>query len=143
MSLAPLQPPGAIPTGTPGSAEGPVTADEARAACRAVLALFDRWRLDASARCILLGGISERTLQRWQNGQPGSLNRDAVFRLGCLLGIHKALRYLFPDPARGYDWIRRPNTAFGGLSALDVMLHGDALDLHRVRACLDAERGGW
>ena len=147
MSLAFLQPPATTPTtipaGVPGHGGGAVTPDEARAACRATLALLDRWQLPSDAQCVLLGGISERTLQRWRSGQPGHLSRDTVFRLGCLLGIHKALRYMFTDPTRGYDWIRRPNAAFGGASALDVMLHGDALDLHRVRAYLDTERGGW
>lgn len=143
MSLAYLQPRSTIPAGNPGEGGGAVDQDEARAACRSVLALFERWQLSTEAQCVLLGGISDRTLQRWRAGQTGPLGRDTIFRLGCLLGIHKALRYMFSDPARTYGWIRRPNAAFGGASALDVMLHGDALDLHRVRAYLDAERAGW
>jgi hypothetical protein len=60
-----------------------------------------------------------------------------------LLGIHKALRLLFDDPARGYGWIKRPNTAFGDLSALQIMLGGQLTDLMRVRRYLDAQRGVW
>ncbi|MGN8001183.1 MbcA/ParS/Xre antitoxin family protein [Sphingomonas sp. 22176] len=59
------------------------------------------------------------------------------------MGIHKALRLTFRDPQRGYAWIKAPNTAFGELPALDVMLGGELTDLMRVRRYLDAERGGW
>ena len=57
------------------------------------------------------------------------------------MGIHKALRLVFREPQRGYLWIKAANTAFGGLSALTVMLGGELTDLMRVRRYLDAERG--
>nr|WP_249296685.1 MbcA/ParS/Xre antitoxin family protein [Acidiphilium multivorum] len=59
------------------------------------------------------------------------------------MGIHKALRYLFTDPARGYAWIRKPNDAFEGRSGLDLMLRGEITDLMDLRKYLDAERGAW
>lgn len=59
------------------------------------------------------------------------------------MGIHKSLRYLFPDPSRGYAWLREPNRAFGGVSALDRLLAGSIADMAAVRAYLDAERVGW
>ncbi len=59
------------------------------------------------------------------------------------MGIHKALRIIFREPTRGYAWIKAANAAFGGASAMDVMLHGELTDLMRVRNYLDAERGGW
>ena len=39
------------------------------------------------------------------------------------------------------DWVKKPNQAFGGQRALDVMLGGYLTDLFRVRAYLDAARG--
>jgi len=110
---------------------------------RAVLRLFEHWQLSAAEARTLLGDPSPRTHQRWRAGEVAALPRDTVFRLGTLLGIHKALRTLFADPARAHGWVRRPNTAFGGASALDVMLQGAPTDLARVRALLDAERGAW
>ena len=59
------------------------------------------------------------------------------------MGIHKALRIIFSEPLRGYAWIRAPNSAFGGRTALEVMLGGELTDLMRVRRYLDSERGGW
>ncbi len=44
---------------------------------------------------------------------------------------------------KGYAWIKAPNAAFGGVSALDVMGGGELTDLMRVRRYLDAEHGGW
>ena len=85
-----------------------------------------------------------RTYRRWKAGRPGRLDRDTKTRLSNLLGVHKALRILFTDPARGYDWIKvEKNAAFGGKSALGVMLGGELTDLMRVRRYLDAERGAW
>jgi hypothetical protein len=60
-----------------------------------------------------------------------------------LMGIHRALRIIFHEPQRGYDWIQRPNDAFSGRSALNVMLRGELTDLMRVRRYLDSERGAW
>ena len=59
------------------------------------------------------------------------------------MGIHKALRIIFSEATRSYVWIRAANEAFGGASALDVMLGGELTDIMRVRRYLDAERGGW
>jgi len=122
---------------------GAVTPAEAAAMLRAVFNLFRLWQVnDAQAR-VLLGQPSASTFYRWKRGTIGAVPSDTVWRLGDLMGIHKALRHLFTDPARGYAWVARPNTAFGGQSALDRMLAGAPSDLSAVRAYLDAERGGW
>jgi hypothetical protein len=39
--------------------------------------------------------------------------------------------------------VRKPSAAFGGRSALDIMLRGEITDLIDLRAFLDAERGAW
>lgn len=132
-----------IPRRAPVGTQGPVTEAEARAMLRAVLNLLDKWQLRREEKLVLLGSPSERTFQRWRAGEIGPLPNDTVFRLGDLLGVHKALRYMFADSAQVYGWVRRPNHAFGGQSALDVMLQGAPADISRVRAYLDAERGAW
>jgi hypothetical protein len=84
-----------------------------------------------------------RTYRRWKAGEVGRFNRDAKARLSNLIGIHKALRIIFKEPQRGYAWIKAPNAAFGGRSALEAMRGGELTDLMRVRRYLDAERGAW
>jgi uncharacterized protein (DUF2384 family) len=110
---------------------------------RAVLNLLNKWDLRKGEKLVLLGGPSDRTFQRWRAGEIGPLPSDTVFRLGDLLGIHKALRYMFTDVERTYGWVKRPSEAFGGKSALDIMLQGAPSDISRVRVYLDAERGAW
>lgn len=120
-----------------------ITDDEAAALARATVNLFRAWHLgDAEART-LLGGMAPRTWARWKAGDIGRIDRDLRARMAILMGIHKALRHLFVEPARGYAWIRKPNDAFGGSSALDVMMRGEIIDLMDLRGYLDAERGAW
>ena len=120
-----------------------ITDEEAGAMLRAALNLLERWKLDEGEARRLLGQPDPETYRRWKAGQVADLSQDTVCRLGHLLGIHTALRRLFAEPERGYAWIRRPNAAFGGRSALDRMLAGASGDLSAVRAYLDDELGGW
>lgn len=120
----------------------PITDDEAAAMFRATLNLFRRWGLSDEQAAILLD-MPVRSYRRWKAGELGRIDRDGKARLSNLMGIHKALRLIFREPQRGYDWIRAENTAFDGRTALDVMLGGELTDLMRVRRYLDAERSGW
>ena len=122
-----------------------VTDAEAGAMLRAFFRLVERWALTDREGRILLGGPAARTYARWKAGQaePSRISRDTRDRLSMLMGIHKNLRYLFPDPSRGYRWLRTPNTAFGGDSAVNRMMAGSVPDLAAVRSYLDAELGGW
>ncbi|MDQ3125068.1 MAG: MbcA/ParS/Xre antitoxin family protein [Pseudomonadota bacterium] len=120
-----------------------ITDEEAGALGRATINLFARWNLSDGEARELLGGLPQRTWARWKAGDIGRIDRDLRSRMAILMGIHKGLRYVFQDPARGYAWIRKPNTVFGGRSALEVMLQGQITDLVDVRTYLDAERGAW
>ena len=135
--LRQITPPAPVATGPQFSAP------EIQAMQRAVLQLGQRWELTDDQLAVLLGDISVRTLQRWKQGQYGRPGVDACARMSNLLGIHKALRLLFREATRGYGWIRRANTVFGGQSALDVMLGGQLTDLMRVRRYLDTVRAPW
>ncbi len=124
-------------------AAGDLTQAEAAAMLRAAFNLFRLWHVgDAEAR-ILLGQPSASTYYRWKRGEIGAVPHDTAWRLGDLMGIHKALRHMFTDPQRSYAWVMKPNAAFAGRSALDRMLAGAPSDLTAVRNYLDAERGGW
>jgi len=120
----------------------PVTDEEAAAMFRAALNLFRRWGVTDEQAAILLD-LKYRTFGRWKAEGPGRVSRDCKARLSNLMGIHKALRIIFREPERVYAWIKAPNAAFGGRSALEIMLGGELTDLMRVRRYLDAERGAW
>ena len=118
----------------------PLSEHEAAALFRAALNLFRHWGVNDEQGSMILD-LPRRTYARWKAGEVGRISRDGQARLSILMGIHKALRTLFREPARGYAWIKAPNAAFHGRSALEVMLDGDMADLMRVRRYVDAERG--
>lgn len=120
----------------------PITDAEGEASFRAAVKLFAKWDVTDEQASTLLD-MNLRTFRRWKAEGAARLSRDAKARLSNLMGIHRALRLIFGDSARVYEWVKAPNAAFEGLSALDVMLRGDLTDLMRVRRYLDAERGGW
>jgi uncharacterized protein (DUF2384 family) len=120
----------------------PISDDEAAASFRAVLNLFRLWDITDEQAAVLVD-MPVRTYRRWKAGEQGRMSRDGKARLSNILGIHKALRLIFREPSRAYGWIKAPNEAFGGASALAVMLGGELTDLMRVRRYLDAERGSW
>lgn len=124
------------------SAAPEITDAEGEAMARAAVNLFSRWGVTDAQACILLGGLSSRTWSRWKTGEIGRIPRDLKARLSNLMGIHKALRIIFTEAGRSYEWVRLGNEAFGGASALDVMLGGELTDIMRVRRYLDNVRGG-
>lgn len=131
-----------IQTAPRAFAPAPVTDDEAAAMFRASANLFRLWGVTDEEAATLLD-LPVRTYRRWKAGRIGRIDRDGKARLSNLMGIHKALRIVFREAQRGYAWIKAPNDAFGGSSALEVMLGGELTDLMRVRRYLDSERGAW
>ena len=129
-----------LSTTAPQFTGAPITDAEAAAMFRAALNMFRLWGVSDGDAATLLD-LPPRTYARWKAGEIGRIGRDGKARLSNLMGIHKALRLVFREPQRGYLWIKAANTAFGGTSALAVMLGGELTDLMRVRRYLDAERG--
>lgn len=105
---------------------------------RAALELLRLWSLGDDQAAALLC-LPASSYLRWKEGEIDDINHDTRERLSHLMGIHKALRIIFKQPQRAYGWIQEPNTAFGGISALQVMLGGQLSDLLRVRRLLEAE----
>jgi len=116
---------------------------EIEAMQRTVINILARWRVSDVNAAVILGGIAAKTFRRWKDGDYGRVNRDLADRMSLLLAIHKALRIVFAGPARGYAWMRQPNAAFAGQTALDMLGRGGMDDLIRLRRYLDAMRGGW
>ena len=131
-----------VDTRPPEFVPAPITDDEAAAMFRASLNLFRHWDITDQQAASLLD-LRVRTYGRWKTGDVGRITRDVKARLSNIMGIHKALRIIFSEPQRAYAWIKAPNTAFDGRTALNIMLGGELTDLMRVRHYLDAERGGW
>ena len=130
------------PPDSPVEASG-YTSAEIRAMQRAVGNIFARWGVTDGEAAVILGGISAKTFRRWRDGGFGRVNRDLADRLSLVLGIHKALRIIFREPAVGYAWMRKANADLGGVTPIELLLRGGMGDLERLRRYLDSVRGGW
>ena len=110
---------------------------------RMVVSLLDHWNLAPNDQAVLLGlsTQSRSTIARYRRGEPLADSADLLARAGHLLGIHKALRILFPhDRDLAYRWVSTPNRRFG-TSPLDVMKRHGYEGILAVRRYLDFERG--
>ena len=100
-------------------------------ALKGVFRIFDAWKLeDEQVRC-LLGKPDDKTFANMRGGAIWSLPHDTLFRISYVFGIYKALRIIFPTEDRANAWPKKPNGAFDGASALDVMLEGRLADVRR------------
>ena len=111
---------------------------------RMVAQLLAHWRLSAVDQATLLGlsANSRSTVARYRRGEPLADSPDLLARAGHLLGIHKALRILFPhDLELVYRWVSAPNRRFGGEAPLAVMRRHGYEGILAVRRYLDFERG--
>jgi hypothetical protein len=114
---------------------------EHAAAKRVFFRIMQAWDVGDTEARVLLGAPSRSTFYNYKRGQGGALSSDTLERVSYVLGIYKALRLLFPNREQADGWMRRPNQAFGGRTALDHALGGKVVDLATVRAYLDAIRG--
>lgn len=105
--------------------------------------IADAWTL-AGREAAALADMSESTWKRAKKpGFAGELTRDQMLRLSAIIGIYKALELYF-EPPLARQWIRLPNRGpeFGGARPVDAMIQGGLPKILRVRAYLDALRGG-
>jgi transcriptional regulator with XRE-family HTH domain len=110
---------------------------------RMVVSLLDHWNLAPGDQAVLLGlsTQSRSTIARYRRGEPLADSADLLARAGHLLGIHKALRILFPqDRDLAYRWITTPNRRFGS-TPLEIMKRHGYEGILAVRRYLDFERG--
>lgn len=117
----------------------------ASAGLRGFFGIAEKWGLLEKENIILLGEPSRATYYNWKRGEVGKLSRDTLERLSYIVGIYKALRILISNDTLAHAWVTRENDApmFAGQPPLKLMLTGKLADLYRVRAYLDANRGGW
>jgi len=111
---------------------------------RMVVQLLERWGLSAVDQATLLGlsANSRSSVARYRRGEPLADSPDLLARAGHLLGIHKALRVIFPhDLDLSCRWVSAPNRRFGGEAPLAIMRRHGYEGILAVRRYLDFERG--
>ncbi|MES2663110.1 MAG: MbcA/ParS/Xre antitoxin family protein [Pseudomonadota bacterium] len=109
-----------------------------------IMKLFDHWQLNTIEQLSLLGLSTENraALSKYRAGNPLVNDRDKLERAGILLGIHKALRLLFPHHRElSYRWMKQPNRAFEGFTPVEIIEQKGMLGMYLVRSYLDRQRG--
>ena len=106
----------------PAAAPGP----DSRASRQAFLRVASSWALSATEALRLLG-------------EPLSGEAERMDRLHGVLGAHRSLLLISPEPRRYTELLRRPEPAFGGASLLETMLQQGLPGIARVRGHLLAQ----
>ncbi len=114
-------------------------------AAKLFLGITEEWGLTDEQKRVLAGAATRTTISSWKKkvADSSSLNLgdDTLERLSYIAGIYKALQILLPTQQQWAEWVHKPNSAFGGQTALERMLGGRVADLYEVRHYLDAQRG--
>lgn len=110
--------------------------------------IADLWGLTEAERLSVLGHPSRSTYYSWLKAARAhadiALSADTLTRISAVLGIHKALKILFPTEPEEVAWLRGPHegAVFGGRPPLSLVTCGTQDGLLTVRRFLDAARGG-
>jgi uncharacterized protein (DUF2384 family) len=110
---------------------------------RGFFGIAEKWGLSTEEQIRLLGGPPRSTFFKWKK-DGGALSQDTRERISHVASIYRVLRILIPDEALAHGWIKRTNAApmFAGKSALEFMMAtGSIVEIYKVRAYLDVERG--
>ena len=112
-------------------------------AIKAFARVADAWSLTLR-EAAALADMSESTWKRARlPGYAGQLSQDQRLRFSALIGLYKGLELYF-DPPLSLEWPKLPNRGpeFDGARPLDAMIAGGLPRILRVRAYVDALRGG-
>lgn len=112
---------------------------------RSLLRILDAWDVAGGDVCAIMGYVDPAQVEDWRAGRIETLSFDQLERISLILGVHKALAMLFPDPAFARRWLGAVNRdrPFGGRSPLRFMIEGGLDGLLQTRRYLDGWRGVW
>jgi hypothetical protein len=112
-------------------------------ALKAYSRIADAWVLTIPEAAAL----ADMSVSTWKRARSpdyaGALTSDQMLRLSALVGLYKALELYF-DPPLSCQWVKLANRGpeFDGARPLDAMIAGGLPKIIRVRAYVDALRGG-
>lgn len=124
-------------------AQKPSVTDVQIVGLKAFRRIADAWSLTGK-EAAALSDMSETTWKRAKHPQfSGTLTKDQMIRLSAIVGLYKSLEIFF-NPPIAREWVKLPNTGpeFEGRRPIDAMTEGGLPKILRVRAYVDALRGG-
>jgi uncharacterized protein (DUF2384 family) len=111
-----------------------------------VMAVLDRWHLNDSAICRLLGLAADtksRELRKFrQRLKPLPYSDETAERIGHICSIDEALRTAYPHSDQmGAMWLRQPHRRFDRQRPIEVMLEDGVAGLTQVHVEVDCAYG--
>ncbi len=94
------------------------------------LKIASEWSLTPAEINALLGSAGDI--------EDRQLSEEDLTRISAIAGIYGALQTLFVEEDQWRDWVRKPNSAWNGLSAIEVMTSGKLEDIQKIRGYLSA-----
>ena len=110
-----------------------------------LLEAFERiahaWSLSEDEKVKLLGIRDIVELRRLQDEPSSALPTEVLQRIEALFQVYQAINILLQQPSRADAWMRKANRApaFGGKSAMELMLDHGLDGIRSVRSYLQAE----
>ncbi|MBB1307774.1 antitoxin Xre/MbcA/ParS toxin-binding domain-containing protein [Pseudoalteromonas sp. SR43-5] len=111
----------------------------AQVALKTFFNIMFEWNVTEAHQIAFLGNPRPETFKDLQHNQASSLSTDTLERISCFITIYKNLGLLFPKRDQANQWIHKPNTVFGGASALSFLSSGYLNQLHEVCIYLNSQ----
>ena len=115
------------------------TPESAKTALKVFFNIMNEWHIYDTDQITLFGKPSQCVFDKWKCGEADTLDTAILERISYVIGIYKNLRLLFSEKEQANAWVHKPNEAFEGTFALDLMLSGNTIQLQAVRQYLDEQ----
>ncbi|MGE7471969.1 antitoxin Xre/MbcA/ParS toxin-binding domain-containing protein [Bosea sp. NPDC003192] len=120
-----------------------LTREECELLLRTAIRILSNWQVRDEEGRRILGDVDEATYADWRAGRGHAVPTGTMARCAILIGIHKGLRLMFRDPARGYAWMSHANKTFGGATPIATIASGNLQALRRLRDYVAAQSQLW
>jgi hypothetical protein len=101
--------------------------------------IMDQWGVKSEDQISLIGIKTNLSVDELKAINVSSLSSEMIARISLVLKIYKYLEILFPNREQSRAWINKSNDAFGGKTALMIILSDHENGLLIVATHLDSQ----
>ncbi|MCL1068000.1 hypothetical protein L2735_14490 [Shewanella olleyana] len=96
--------------------------DISKVAISTYVGIMQQWNISGEDQLLLLGFNGDVSTEKLMEPPFSLITPEVLERISFVLKIYKCLQILFPECEQSNTWIKKANDAFGGDSALAVIL---------------------
>jgi len=101
--------------------------------------IMDQWGVKSEDQIAFSGIKTDLSCDELKTINVSSLSSEMIARISLVLKIYKYLEILFPNREQSHAWIKKPNDAFDGKTALMVILSDNKNGLVTVAEYLNSQ----